>query len=74
MPDEKLIHIESLLAHQERQIHDLNDVVQLQWKQIDVLKGRLDRMMSKISDIEATSPGDGMSVADAAKADKPPHY
>ncbi len=76
--DETLQRIETLLAHHERQIQDLSDIIAAQSKEILFLKARLQKTNEKLADIEASS-GDsaqkeGLSVTEQALADKPPHY
>ena len=77
MTPEKTDHLEALIAHHERQIQDLSDVLNAQRKEIDALKIRLDRTQKKLVDMEA-SAGAGeaseLSPAEQALRDKPPHY
>lgn len=78
MDIEKLIEIETTLAHQDQQITDLNAVITDQWKDIDRLKRMLDKAMAKIERLEGGA-GDGvesdsMSLIDRARQDIPPHY
>lgn len=76
MTTEKINQLEITLTHQERQIQDLNEMVNAQWKELAILKNRLDMALGKLSALEA-SPGDstrGMSVAEIASMEKPPHY
>lgn len=74
---EKIDRLEALIAHQERQIQDLSDMLNLHRKEIDALKIRLDRTQKKLVDMDA-SAGDGeggsLSVTEQALRDKPPHY
>lgn len=76
MSEDRLTKIETLLAHQDQQIHDLNDMILLQGKEIDALKLRLERAQQKLLDIESAGPGkeEGLSVTEQALRDKPPHY
>lgn len=69
--------IEETLAHHERQIQDLSDMVARQWAEIDALKKTLlavqHKMLSLAQDAgEARS--EGLSVTEQALRDKPPHY
>ena len=70
--------LESLIAHQDKQIQELNEVVTRQWEEIDALKKYMQMTKSKIQELEENigelGQQDGMSVSDAAAADKPPHY
>lgn len=78
MSESKLSELETLLAHQDNKIEELNDVVTQQWKEIDALKKYIERTTAKIEEIE-NNIGDlgqetNLSVADEAAANKPPHY
>lgn len=70
--------LEALIAHQDKQIQELNDVVTKQWNEIDALKKYMQMTKSKIQEIENNigelGAGDNMSVMDEAAANKPPHY
>jgi len=71
-------NLEMLIAHQDKQIQELNDVVTKQWTEIDGLKKYVQRTKSKIEELESSigelGQESGMSVADEAAANKPPHY
>ncbi|HEU4838026.1 MAG TPA: SlyX family protein [Micavibrio sp.] len=74
---EEINRLEALIAHQERQIQDLSDMVNLHRKEIDILKARLDRTQKKIVDMElgaAEEPGENLTPTEQALRDKPPHY
>ncbi len=73
MNNDTLNHIEETLAHQERQIEDLSDMVNKQWQEIEALKRRLEQAQSKISDLE-DGQGKSVSVSELAAQEKPPHY
>lgn len=70
--------LQTLIAHQDQQITELNDVVTKQWAEIDALKKYMQLTKSKIQELENNigelGQSEGMSVADSAAADKPPHY
>ena len=78
MTDQKFEDIETALAHHDQQLQDLSEMINAQWQQIETLKRQLDMTQSKLSAIEATtgevSQEAGLSVADIAARDKPPHY
>jgi SlyX protein len=75
MNEERLIEIETTLAHQEEQIESLNEVVTKQWQEIDLLKRLLQKTQAKLDDIEAgAGEKKEMSVSDEARLNKPPHY
>ncbi len=75
MTEEKLNRIETTLAHQERQILDLSEMINLQWKEIELLKKRLEKTQAKINILETSSDsGPALSITEQAARDKPPHY
>lgn len=76
MTDPKFDSIETALMHQEKQIQDLNDMVNAQWQEIDRLKNRLDLALGKLSALETATPDQNrdLSVAEIAALEKPPHY
>ena len=76
--DDRLTKLEMMVAHQDRQIQDLSDMISRQWKDIDVLKLRLERVTKQLREsssaiYDPAQEGD-LSVADIAAAEKPPHY
>ncbi len=68
MSDEKLMEIETTLAHQEKTISDLSDVMNDQWKEIEALKRQLKMANNKIKELESYVGGDDQSNV------KPPHW
>lgn len=70
--------LESLIAHQDKQIQELNDVVTKQWQEIDALKKYMQMTKSKIQELENNigelGAGETISISDEAAANKPPHY
>lgn len=78
MSDDKITLLEIALAHQESQIQDLHEMIHKQWKEIDILKLRLDKAQRQIVELNTTSsdtdPAEPLSVAEIAAAEKPPHY
>lgn len=69
MIDKKRIdEIEITLAHQDKTIADLSDVINDQWKMIESLKRQLTKTNNKIEELENSSvQGDQANV-------KPPHW
>jgi SlyX protein len=62
----RLDELETRLAHQDRMIADLNDVITAQWKKIDMLERQLRRLDEELQALDqADSP---------AANQKPPHY
>jgi len=65
---ERLDAIEEKLAHLERAVHELSDVVARQQKELDRALERNQRLMDKIAAMES-------DVGPSATAhEKPPHY
>lgn len=76
--EERLEKLEIMLAYQDQQLQELNEVVIAQGDHIAVLKKRVEKANSKITELELTS-GDtkddsAMTVSEIAARDKPPHY
>lgn len=75
MTDDKFQAIEITLAHQERQINDLNEMINRQWKDIDQLRNLLQKTQDKLAVLEGGSDEQsGLSTAEIAALEKPPHY
>lgn len=78
MSDDKFTRLEIALAHQDRQIQDLHEMLNKQWKEIDILKLKLDKAQRQIIELNTSSQeNDGaepMTVTEIAAAEKPPHY
>lgn len=72
--EDRLTKIEIMLGHQDRQIQDLSDMLNLQRKEMDLLARRLEQMRAKLADVEAGAEGEALSAIDQASRDKPPHY
>ena len=73
----KIDDLEIMIAHQDKQIQELNEIVTRQWDEIDALKKRLQLTHDKIQELEYNVNDSGennMSVSDEAAANKPPHY
>ncbi len=78
MNEEKIIEIETALAHHEQQINEMSEVITDQWKMIDALKRSLDKALAKIERLEGGSDdgqgGEALSGIDFARQNTPPHY
>lgn len=75
MIEDRLDNIETTLAHQEKQILDLGDMLDRQWKEIDRLKRHLENAYAKLDALEnQAGPASSLSVSEQAARDKPPHY
>lgn len=68
MDTDKIIAIETALAHQEKVMAELSDVIHTQWKEIESLKQLLAQANTKLADLEANIGGE-----DNANV-KPPHW
>lgn len=66
--EERLMDLEMHLAHQDRTILDLNDVIISQQKIIDNLENRLNRIESNVKQISLSN------VKDISEETPPPHY
>ena len=71
MSDEKITSIEETLAHQEREIGTLNQMVTRQWAEIDLLKKQIRKLQESIAE---TGDRENVTPAEQAARDKPPHY
>lgn len=78
MNDDKIIDIETALAHHEQQITEMSEVITDQWKMIDALKSRLDKLLAKIERLEQSPQEDdrneALSGIEFARQNTPPHY
>jgi SlyX protein len=66
MTADRLDNLESTLAHHERQIQDLSDMVLRQGREIEALKTLLHKAQAEIEEMQS---GDG-----PAANVRPPHY
>ncbi len=65
---EKIQDLEIAMAHQDKVINELSDVMNAQWKEIESLKRKLMETNNKIDELESNSGGDDQSNV------KPPHW
>ncbi len=56
--------LETRVAHQEKTISDLNEMVLAQWRKIEALERQVTRLGNEMQDVSASSVPVG----------KPPHY
>jgi SlyX protein len=64
--ENRLDEMEIRIAHQDKTIVELNDVILAQWKKLEMLERQLRRLGEEL---EAMEPGEG-----PAANQKPPHY
>ena len=77
MNEDTIIDIQTILAHHEQKIEELNEVVTSQWKKIDALQRALERANDKIDQMEfdaKSEDGEKVSSIELARRQKPPHY
>lgn len=73
--EQKLMDLETLIAHQDKQIQDLNEIVTAQSGEIDTLKQYIKIKLDKIeNNLQDLGQQDHKSITDEAAANKPPHY
>jgi SlyX protein len=65
-PDQRIDELEMRIAHQDKAIADLNDVVTSQWKKLEAMERQLRRLGEELEAQQS-------SEAPAANQ-KPPHY
>ncbi|MDH3338102.1 MAG: SlyX family protein [Gammaproteobacteria bacterium] len=68
MSEERLVNIESKLAHQEQLLIELNGVITDQQAQIMKLEEIYGALVDRVRAIGAALPGDG------SQDERPPHY
>jgi len=68
MSEERLVDIESRLAHQDQLLNELNDVVTQQQKKIMNLEELCRSLVDRIRSMGNALP------ADASQDEQPPHY
>lgn len=72
MPDrdvERLVALETALAHVERQVEELSDIVRAQGDTIDALLTRTRVLATRLAAAEVALPGD-----DSEPDQRPPHW
>jgi SlyX protein len=63
--EKRLDDLEMRLAHQDKTIAELNDVITSQWKAIDTLERKLRRLNEELEAVQGT---------ESPPIQKPPHY
>ncbi len=67
MSEERVAKLEMLAAEQERAIEELSAQIAEQWKTIEALRGKLDRLTERFLALEEQTAPD-------VPVTKPPHY
>lgn len=65
--DERLIRLEETVAHQAKTIEELSDQLADQWKVVEQVRAKLDRLTERFLNLEEQSH-------DSVPITKPPHY
>jgi len=65
--EERLVKLEELAAHQAKVIEELSDQLADQWKMIEQMRMKLDRLTERFLELEEAS-------REAAPVTRPPHY
>ncbi|RUT35114.1 SlyX family protein [Arsenicitalea aurantiaca] len=66
--DERIATLETHIAYQDQTIEDLSAALAAQWKAIDALQRRLDRLVEDIAEAE-------LAARDGTRTEPPPpHY
>jgi len=68
MSEERLVEIETKLAHQDQLMYELNDVVTLQQQKIMRLEELCNSLVDRVRVIGDAVPGD------SPQDERPPHY
>lgn len=65
--EERLIRLEETVAHQAKTIEELSDQLADQWKVVEQVRAKLDRLTERFLTLEEQSHG-------SVPVTKPPHY
>jgi SlyX protein len=65
MSESRIEDLETRVAHQERTIAELNDVITAQWRKLEAIEFQLRRLGEEMQT---------MDVGDGPANQKPPHY
>ena len=68
MSEDRLVDIETKLAHQDHMLYELDDVVTRQQERIMQLEKLCDSLLERVRAIGESVPGD------APQDERPPHY
>jgi len=71
--DDRLETIEIKLAHLEKALGEISDVVARQQKELDLAQARQQRLTQQLEALES-APGAGAEAGGAQTYEKPPHY
>lgn len=65
--EERILKLEETVTHQSRMIDDLSGEIATQWKQIEQLRTKLDRLTERFLSLEE-------QALEAPAITRPPHY
>ena len=71
MNEQRLIDLEAKLSHQDVLLNQMSDVLYRQQQQVDLLSGRLQRLLARVQALEADA---GQSQSQPTDEPPPPHY
>ncbi|MAS86987.1 MAG: slyX family protein [Micavibrio sp.] len=69
--------LEEIVAHQSKEIDELNEIVTTQWAEIEAMKKRLkdmDQRLQALRNDHYAAEEENLSVSEIAQRDRPPHY
>ncbi len=64
---DRLLKLEETVAHQSRVIEELSDQISEQWKVVEQMRSKLDRLVERFVNLEE-------QALEAPAITKPPHY
>jgi len=64
---DRLTHLEMLAAEQDRTVEELSGQIAAQWKEIEMLRQKLDLLTSRLVEVEANAAPD-------VPVTRPPHW
>ncbi|QLF69022.1 SlyX family protein [Peteryoungia desertarenae] len=65
--EERIVRLEETVAHQARIIEELSDQLSEQWKTVEQIRAKLDRLTERFLTLEE-------QTLDAPAITRPPHY
>ena len=67
--DERIADLEIQLAHQTRQLDELNEIVDRQWREIEKLTRSVNKLVERLQSVEAN-----IESGPPGEEPPPPHY
>ena len=69
--------LEEMVAHQSKEIDELNEIVTTQWAEIEAMKKKIndmDQRLQALRNDHYAAEDENLSVSEIAQRDRPPHY